>query len=323
MKALTLSKSRSITIRPTHPFNFDATVHKPSHFPDQLTVYEKGKLWQTLRLNGRIFGAKLENKGAVSRPLVKLTVFSNGNIADGKLKQAAEELCWYYDLNADLRCFFSKFAKELVLGPVIRKWSGMRVSSAHSLYELLVVGIVLQNATVRRSVQMLASLLENYGMLVKFGGKTMYAMWAPGELAKVGEQELRALKVGYRAKFLVRLSGDFAEGKVDEPALRAMGKEQAKKELMKLYGVGPETARILLFEALHHYDAFDHIAPWQQKIYSHLFYGKRLVPVSRMSSDIKRRYGKWSMLAVHYLWEDLFWKRKTQHIDWLEKEIRL
>ncbi|MBI4215073.1 hypothetical protein HY546_03685, partial [archaeon] len=297
--------------------------HKPSHFPDQLTVYEKGKLWQTLRLNGRIFGAKLENRGTASRPLIKLTVFSNAQVTNNQLKQAAEEIYWYYDLNADLHGFLLKFTKDGVLGPVIQKWKGMRVSSANPLYELLVIGVVLQNATVRRSVQMLASLLENYGTLVKFGGKTIYAMWTPSELAKVSEQELRALKVGYRAKFLVRLSSDFAEGKVDEHALRAMGKEQAKEELMKLYGVGPETARILLFEALHHYDAFDHIAPWQQKIYSRLFYGKKLVPVSRISNDIKRRFGPWSMLAVHYIWEDLFWKRKTQRIDWLEKEIRL
>jgi hypothetical protein len=26
---------------------------------------------------------------------------------------------------------------------------------------------------------------------------------------------------------------------------------------------------------------------------------------------------------VHYIWEDLWWKRKNEHIEWLEKEIRL
>jgi len=28
-------------------------------------------------------------------------------------------------------------------------------------------------------------------------------------------------------------------------------------------------------------------------------------------------------LAVHYIWEDIFWRRKNEKIDWLEKEIRL
>jgi len=29
------------------------------------------------------------------------------------------------------------------------------------------------------------------------------------------------------------------------------------------------------------------------------------------------------MLAVHYFWEALFWKRKNQRVEWLEKLIRL
>ena len=142
-------------------------------------------------------------------------------------------------------------------------------------------------------------------------------------MKKVSERALRNLKVGYRAKSLQRLSQDFAEGTVDELQLRTLDKESGKKELMKLYGVGPETARILLFEVFHKYDVFDHIAPWQQKIYSRLFYGKKLVPAKRIRDNIKKQYGVYAMLAVHYIWEDVFWRRKNEKIAWLEKEIRL
>lgn len=94
-------------------------------------------------------------------------------------------------------------------------------------------------------------------------------------------------------------------------------------ELVKLYGVGPETVRILLFEALHHCDTFDHIAPWQQKICTRLFYHQTDISADKIRADIQKQYGKYSMLAVHYIWEDIFWKRKHKHIAWLEKEIRL
>jgi 3-methyladenine DNA glycosylase/8-oxoguanine DNA glycosylase len=106
-------------------------------------------------------------------------------------------------------------------------------------------------------------------------------------------------------------------------ALRRLDKDGVKQELIKLYGVGPETARILLFEAYHHYDDFDHIAPWQQKIYSRLFYGRPLVPARKIRDDIQERYGPYAMLAVHYIWEDVFWKRRHEKIDWLEREIRI
>jgi hypothetical protein len=29
------------------------------------------------------------------------------------------------------------------------------------------------------------------------------------------------------------------------------------------------------------------------------------------------------MLAVHYVWEDGFWRRRYEHIEWPETEIRL
>ncbi len=213
--------------------------------------------------------------------------------------------------------------KDKIFYPVFKKWTGTRNSCQHNLYELLIISVVLQNATVRRSVQMLDALLEKYGTKAAFDGKEIYTIWLPQDLENVSEQELRDLKIGYRAKFIKRISSDFVLKKVDDIKLRNLGKDDAKNELMNLYGIGPESSRILLFEALHHYDTFDHISPWQQKIYSRLFYNKENVPVSKIQSDIKRKYGKYAMLAVHYIWEDIFWKRKNEKIDWLEKEIRL
>ncbi len=320
---LLLSEINVAYLFPISPFNFNATMHKPSHFPDQLTIYEKDKFWQTIRLNNEIFGIKMENFGNTHKPKIKITIFSKSKLTENQIDSVKKELSWRYDLNTNLLDFNQEFKSDKFLSLVLKKWWGMRVSSAHSLYELLIVGLVLQNATVRRSVQMLNALLEKYGTVVEFDNQKIYSLWLPEDLTKVNEQELRDLKVGYRAKYFIKLSHDFAENKVNEQKLRNLPKEEAKKELLKLFGVGPETARILLFEVLHHYDVFDHIATWQQKIYSRLFYNEKLVPVQKIRDEIIKRYGKWSMLAVHYIWEDVFWKRKTQKIEWLEKEIRL
>jgi N-glycosylase/DNA lyase len=230
---------------------------------------------------------------------------------------------WRFEIDTDLSEFNKLAKRDKIFYPVFRKWMGMRNAAQFALYELLIVAIVLQNATVRRSQQMLDALLGKFGKELEFDGKKFWAIWLPEDLRNVSEEELRGLKIGYRAKFIKRLSEDFTAGKIDEYSLRGLGKEDAKRELMKLYGVGPETARILLFEAYHRYDVFDHIAPWQQKIYSRLFYGKRLVPAARIRDDINKRYGKYSMLAVHYIWEDIFWKRRSESVPWLEKEIRL
>jgi 3-methyladenine DNA glycosylase/8-oxoguanine DNA glycosylase len=82
----------------------------------------------------------------------------------------------------------------------------MRVNSGEiGLYTMLQVYVVLQNATIRRTIQMMNNLLEKYEQKVKFDGKEMYVFWTPEVLNKTSEKELRNLKLGYRAKFLKKL----------------------------------------------------------------------------------------------------------------------
>jgi len=48
----------------------------------------------------------------------------------------------------------------------------IRVSSGEiGLYSMLQVYVVLQNATIKRTVQMMNALLEKYGQKVRFEGK--------------------------------------------------------------------------------------------------------------------------------------------------------
>lgn len=320
-----LNLKKQITIIPSAPFHFDGTFYKPSHFPNKLKLeeWESGKYWQTIRHGKKLYGLKLEDKGTIMKPGLSVSIFSNKSLTQNELKNLREEIIWRFELEKDLK-EFNKLAKgDKIFYPIFKKWLGMKNTAQYTLYELLIIAIVLQNATVRRSQQMLDALLSKYGQKLKFDNKDLWVIWLPERLNDVSEQELRDLKVGYRAKFIKKLSKDFADGKVDEYRLRTLTKEETKKELMNLYGIGPEAARILLFEIFHQDDIFDHISPWQQKIYSMLFYNKKLVSADKIKRDIQKQYGKYSMLAVHYIWEDIFWRRKNEKIDWLEKEIRL
>lgn len=325
MRTLVLKNKKEFFVSPIPPFHFDGTVHKPSHFPNNLKLcdWELGKYWQSLRFNQNLYGLKLEKAGTAAKPKLKVSIYFSHKLAEDELEKIKQEIIWRFELGIDLKEFNNQGKSDKRFREVFKRWAGMRNVSQYTLYELLIIAVVLQNATIRRSQQMLDALIGKFGIKLEFDKKEIWAIWLPDKLDNVLEQELRDLKIGYRAKFIKRISQDFAESKINEYDLRNLDKESAKKELIKLYGVGPETARILLFEVYHHFDVFEHIAPWQQKIYSRLFYGKKLVPAKRIRDDILKQYGKYSMLAVHYIWEDVFWRRKNQHIEWLEKEIRL
>lgn len=324
MKIVELKYRTTKIIKPVAPYNFDATVFKPSHYPDPTGIYEKGKFWFAMRFENKIYGIKLVNQGTIQKPRVQINIFSKGNLAGSQLEQIIHELDYRFEFYKDISEFYRKFKKDKVLSPFLKKWYGMHGSCALSLYDLLMIGIFLQNTIIRRSAQMTKIMLEKYGAKVRFDRKEIFAFWRPEEMMKVPERELRNLKIGYRAKLFIKLSESFVREKFDEIELRKLPLEQVQKRLLRLYGVGPETARILLVEPLHHYEIFEHIAPWQQKIYSRLLFNKKLVPAHRIIRYIQRKWGKWAALAASYIWEDIFWQRaQGRKIKWLEKEIRL
>lgn len=264
----------------------------------------------------------MESVGTIDKPMVKLTLYSRAKVHALLKERVVEEIYFRFRFQEDIRPFYDRFQSDEILSPVIKRMRGVR-KRLSSLYELIIYSILLQNATVKRTVQMLQNLLDNYGVKVAFGGKSLYALWKPEVLASATEPELKSLKVGYRAKQLIRVSRAFTSGEICEFELRKIGKEEAKNQLMKLYGIGPASADILLFEALGYYNARDHIPRWEQKIFSKLLFNEELVAPDIILDELKRRYGKWKALAFYYLMEDLFWRHQKRKINWLEKEIRL
>ena len=319
-----LNRINTVEITPSTPFAFDLTFHKPDHFTSGDNLWEPGIRWQTLNWQGIPLGLKFINNGTVDSPQILLELFSEAQLPGQVIDSLVSEIRYRYNLDLDLTDFYQSFQKDVLLAPIIERLRGMRPGRSGSLYEYLIIGIVLQNAPVRRSVQMFQVLLENYGTPLEFDNKQLWCFWSPGRLQDVSEEALRALKIGYRARFIKSIDDYFAENLIDEQELRKQDRETQMKELLKLYGVGPATVLYLLFDVFHHWDFFNHISPWEQKIYSKLFFDREPedpVPVDELLKHFEK-YGEYKQLAVHYIWEDLFWRRESEHIPWLEREIR-
>ncbi len=138
--------------------------------------------------------------------------------------------------------------------------------------------------------------------------------------------EWRALKVGYRAKSIKRATAAFVSQDIDEFELREKSREEQRQALLGLYGIGPASVGYILFDVFHHMNELETISPWEQRIYSKLFFDTEPdtpISVEQLLAYFNDQFGEYRMLAVHYLWQDLFWNRKNRPIGWLEKLIRL
>jgi len=317
-------KPFEIVLKPVPPFDFDSTVYVPHYFPTPDFEWQPNFMWQTLNFEGKPLGLKMENKGATDKPKVKLAIYSKKMLTDKEIEEIVKELNWRYGFDEDISEFLMKFEDDSFLKPVFKRLRGMRNNCTNSLYELLIISIVLQNATVRRTVQMMSNLFNAYGTKLRFDNKELFAYWSPKDLEETSEEELRSLKVGYRAKMIKLVSEVFAKGEIVESKIRKMNTEDAKKELMRLYGVGPATAQNILGGYLRRYDVFDLKGKmWEQKILSRVMFRKETVPAEEVTDEFERRYGKWKGLAFHYIFTAVFWRHREKRIPWLEKEIRL
>ena len=317
---------QTLELVPTAPFNFDATLHKPDHFPAADTQWEPGTRWQTMLWQGKPLGLRFENQGTVARPRIALSIWSARPLDPDFVSRLTDEIIYRYNLRLDLTEFTRRFKSHPTLGPVLRKWRGMRPLNYSSLYEYLIIAIVLQNATVRRSVSMMQALLENYGTPLSYDGQKLYCFWEPEAIDAATEQDLRALKVGYRARSIKRVTAAFCSKEIDEFELRSRSREEQRQALLGLYGIGPASVGYILSDVFHHMNELEYISPWEQKIYSKLFFDtnpEMPVPVEQLLTYFNEQFGEYRMLAVHYFWEDLFWKRKNEHVEWLDKLIRL
>jgi len=277
--------------------------------------------WQDVPL-----GLKFENVGTVSKPKIALSVWSQKELNSSFVESLLDEIAYRYQWELDLTEFYHRFRDDDCLGPIIRKWEGMRPLNHSSLYEYLIIAIVLQNAVVRRSVNMMQSLFETYGTQLRYDNKVLFCFWSPKVVDQVTEEDLRALKVGYRAKSIRRVTEAFVKKEINELALRREPKAIQRKTLLSLYGIGPASVGYILFDVFHHLDELEHISPWEQKIYSKLFFdtpSDEPVAVDTLLKFFRERFDEYRMLAVHYVWEDLFWKRKHDPVTWLEKLIHL
>jgi 3-methyladenine DNA glycosylase/8-oxoguanine DNA glycosylase len=326
MNALTLGVRHTIDIVPTAPFHFDATLHKPDHFPSADNAWLPGVRWQTMLWQGQPLGLTFANTGSVDEPGVRLSVWSAVPLSPAFREALRAEIDYRYQFALDLSDFTKRFAQHPRLGPVIARWRGMRPLNTSSLYEYLMIAVVLQNATVRRSVQMMQALQERFGTPVAYDGQQLCVPWAPQSLSGVSEDELRSLKVGYRAKSIIRVSAAFINKQIDELALRRCSRQEQREALLALYGVGPASVEYILSDVFHHLDEMTHISPWEQKIYSRIFFDREPddpVPVEELLATFNAEFAPYQMLAVHYFWEDLFWRRNEEPQPWLEALIRL
>ena len=297
----------SYQAKPVSPYCFKLTVKKPSGWSlfTPFEVYEKETLWSALHLNDELVGVKLRSLGNTDHPHLRVDVFTKKYAAAVVRENLKDGLNDLLGVNEDLAPFYTLAKNDAILKHAIVDLYGMHDTFSSSLFARATLAILLQMTGIKRGNQMMNCVIVNYGQTAEFDGRRIRVWPTYGRISRLTAKELaKTCKVGYRAKRLVKLAKVMSSNSGPTLAeLKALTREEAKRVLMELPGIGDYSA-----DMINRPGGFP-IDVWSATVFGKLFYGKEpensRAAVEIVKREGIRRWGKWSWMAFFYVVQDL------------------
>ena len=169
-------------------------------------------------------------------------------------------------------------------------------------WECLASFILSSTKQIVQIQQIVARLCEQFGeqLVVPQEHQPAYSFPLPDRIARAGESELRACKMGFRAPNLRVAARRIAEGEVDLSRLASLPTAAARAELMLLPGVGRKIADCVLLFAYGFQDAFP-VDVWVLKALRRLYFSRRRVKPQRLQKFTATHFGPYAGYAQQYL----------------------
>ena len=191
-----------------------------------------------------------------ARALPRLAVQLTGAQLTRETEAAAKAaLLRLLGLETNLCPFYGLAADDPFLGPLTKRFRGLKPPRLPTLFECLVNAIACQQLTLTVGIRLLNRLAETYGAPVRDGGPRTFP--EPAQLAGLSAESLRPLGFS-RAKALsiVALAGAIETGAFDTKAIESLDDEDAVGALMRLRGIGRWSAEYALLRGLGRLNVF-------------------------------------------------------------------
>ena len=206
----------------------------------------------------------------------------------------------YFALDHPLGKMRATFPNDPAMNAATTACAGLRlVRQPH--WECLATFITSAQKAVVHIAQISHTLRERYGRAFEWNGVRLFSYPEPAVLGALGESDLRACALGYRAKNLLRTARMVAGGEVDLSAIARLADAEASLELQRLAGVGPKVAACALLFGFERLAAFP-IDVWIERILRTTYFArKRKVTTKRLREFSAHHFGPFGGYAQQYL----------------------
>ncbi|MCQ2398734.1 MAG: hypothetical protein MJ052_05490 [Sphaerochaetaceae bacterium] len=164
----------------------------------------------------------------------------------------------YFDFDTDYGELKKRFSEDETLAKACEFASGIRILRQDP-WETLCSFIISQNNNIPRIKGIIGRLCERYG-----------GFPSALRLSEETADSLAYLRSGFRAKYIEDAAKKIASGEISTGAAAVLPLEDAKKELMKIKGVGPKVADCVLLFGMHRMDAYP-VDVWIKRVLARFY----------------------------------------------------
>lgn len=249
--------------------------------------------------------------GVIKNGIVNIHMDEKNNVIfdcemDGEVEGLLKE---YFDLDRDysnIKSIISVNDDNMI--NAIEYGYGIRILKQDP-WEMLISYIISAANNIPRISKTIENISKTYGKKIYFNSKEYYLFPTPEELSKATREDLRNLNLGFRDKYVFAATKDIVDGKIDLDAIKKLPYKEAKKELMKISGVGAKVADCILLFSMNKIEAFP-IDTWIKKVMVSLYNTKNSLKDIEMCAENK--FGEYAGIAQQYLF---YYMRENKKID--------
>ena len=204
----------------------------------------------------------------------------------------------YLDAERDYSEVKKAISTNSVMTSAVNFGHGIRILR-QDFFETLISFIISQRSSIPKIKSCVEKLCRMCGDEILFENKTYYAFPSAEKVASLTKDALCQIGVGYRAPYILRAAAAVANGELDIGKLSLLSTEDARRELLKLYGVGDKVCDCVLLFSLAKYDLFP-ADVWIKRVMTEDFY------MDDAKKSGEALFGGYSGFAQQYLF---YWKK--------------
>lgn len=203
----------------------------------------------------------------------------------------------YFDFDFDYGKLKKQLSSDVVLKTAIKSGEGIRILN-QDLWECIISFIISANNNIPRIKGIIKTFCEIFGKKAEFSEYVLYSFPTPAELSQITLESLKPLRAGYRDKYLIDAIKKVSSGEVDLDFVKKAPYDEAKKELMKIKGVGNKVADCILLFGAGKKNAFP-VDVWIKRVMETLY--KDEMKDTDIHTFAKERFGEYGGYAQQYL----------------------